>query len=191
MADIVSEAEVTAFWPGFDDVDSTAQTLLLAAASAAVRKFCGREFATPASGTELYDGDGSPHLFLRRFPVSSVSAVSVNGASVADYKLDATRGVLTPGGGKVAPWDGGRWTAGTQNISVTYTGGPSAVPEPVKLATIALIRDMKERVDSGAFRRERIGDYEYELAGQDLAAPGRMPAMVEMLLTPYRAHRYA
>jgi hypothetical protein len=66
MADLVSEAEVTAFWPGFDDVDSTAQTLLLAAASAAVRKFCGREFATPASGTELYDGDGSRFRRCRR-----------------------------------------------------------------------------------------------------------------------------
>lgn len=53
--------------------------------------------AFPADAPDRYQGDGRHHLILRRFPITSVQAVTVGGAAIDDYALHddlAEQGIL-------------------------------------------------------------------------------------------------
>lgn len=66
---------------------------LISAVSAAAERFCGREFAYKAlttSNPEYYHGNGRTHLFLRRYPILTVTRVRINGTAVTDYETTAS-----------------------------------------------------------------------------------------------------
>lgn len=130
---------------------------------AAVERQTGRNY-TSAARTEKYDGDGTPFLQLRSFPVSSVSSVALVDASgstsalaATDYRTDLNNGRLVLndpvqafGGGAsgyggwfdayptpiyTRGWVNG-WPVGFQNIIVTYTAGYTTVPDDLaRMAT--------------------------------------------------------
>jgi hypothetical protein len=182
VANLVTEAEVTAAWAGFASLDSVTKAMLLSAASDVVRNHTGRDWET-GSTTETHDGNGTPYLFLRRYPVSAVATVTVNGSAETDFTLAGSRGVVTRGDGEGDPRCA-RWDLGTQNISVAYTASVT-VPDPVKWATIAMLREMHTRMSAAALKREKIGDYEREFAGQEVAVYGQVPSFVAAILSPY------
>jgi hypothetical protein len=183
VADLVTEAEVTAAWPGFANLSSTAKTMLLSAASDAVRNHTRRDWGT-GSTTETHDGSGTPRLFLKRYPTSSVTTITVNGTAETDYVLDASRGIVTRGDGEIDPRWSPVWDAGTQNIDVAYTASVT-VPDQVKWATISMVREMWVRTSTAALKREKLGDYEREFSGGEVTLYGRIPSWIDALLAPY------
>lgn len=184
MSDLVSVADVVAAWPDFASLDAGEQSSLIEAASRYVKDYTQRAFLR-TTYTEYLSGDGTKDLRLSHYPVLSVSSVTVDGTTETDYVLLPDEGILVRGDSTDDPAGSIGWDRGTRNIVVTYIGGEILVPEPVKRAVILMAKELQQRIDAGAMRREKLGDYEYEMAGQEVTVYGRVPSVVAMLLAPY------
>lgn len=116
----------------------------------------GRRFVAPdADVTELHDGTDSKELYLRDWPVQSITSVAYSSGDYdnptwtaynpkSDYRRDMRRGVLYFAG----------LDRGYQNIRVIYKGGyvdSDAVPYDLKLAVIeAVSKEFNRRKSQGA-----------------------------------------
>ena len=81
MADLVTAANAQLYNDTLSSVPAANLAALITAASAGIEKHCMRTFGS-ASYSERYDGQGDGEIWLRQFPVSAVSRISV-GRSVA------------------------------------------------------------------------------------------------------------
>lgn len=106
---------------------------LITATSGSIREYCQRDTFLSKAYHEIRDGSGSAEMVLRNFPVTSVSSLSISGASIpAGTYLDS--GAQTSGwflaGGEDSP-DFVRHLAlknyyfmqGKQNVVVDYVAG--------------------------------------------------------------------
>ena len=98
---------------------------------------------------EWYDGNGNVLLFLRNWPIVSVSVVTVDGCPVTASSSPRNPGYVIGGSGRYlalryvafpAGWMRGAysriggvcgWSRGIQNVNVQYTAGFSAIPPDV------------------------------------------------------------
>lgn len=114
-------------------------TQLANAVSADCARYCAREFLEQVHTDELYDGDGTPVLRLRQYPVSAVASLVSDTGGVA----------LTEGPDKDFVWyqNGlvkliwGYFPRGLQNVTVTYTAGyqQTALPYDLKMAVLQAV----------------------------------------------------
>ncbi len=172
--------------PALNGLENDYLSALIEAASAAIEKYCGREFAE-SERTETYDGDGSRELFVRTFPLGALETVTVVDADETEYDGDGFR--LDTRIGRIVPKIGAglsRFPAGVQNLRVTYTGGFSTIPADVQEACVQTVQAMRgatsDSNDAG-MQSERIGDYSY--VRFDASTHGLTPS-VKALLAPYR-----
>lgn len=178
---------VTAAWPKFAALDSSEQSALVSAAMASVESYCRRSFEL-GTVTETFSGRNSPRIWLSVRPVISVSAVTINGDALDNsqgdaWVFDAGRGELVRGNGQDAARFSGWFPRGTDNVSVTYSGGYATVPGPVVRAGIIIARWLSEASrNAGLYSQERIGDYSYVL---NTALGGTLPPGAAGLLAPY------
>jgi hypothetical protein len=185
MADLVTEAEVTAAWPGFDTLDDGEKAALISAASAAIERYCRRTFEEDEV-TERFDGNGRPRVWLSRRPVASVASVVANGETLTaeDYSFNPETGELFRGDGRTEPRHVMGFPRGTRNITVTYTGGYATVPEDVKRATLVLVRHVSDgTAKTGVLSSESLGEYSYVL--NTAFSKAEMPPLAAMLLAPF------
>lgn len=168
--------------------ESPAALALVRAASSAIEAYCRRTFAQ-AEVTELLSGGGHPRLVVARPPIASVTSVEVEGTAVTDY-LNC-ESYLLRGNGR-GPLDcAPTWPRGTRNIEVTYTGGFATVPGEVKAAALILVEHHFQSIEHpGLVRRERIGDWEYDLSAVATSSD-QLPPAVRALLAPYVLGNYA
>jgi hypothetical protein len=99
-------------------------------------------------GPEWYDGNGNDRLFLRLWPIVSVSELSINGLAIpASTSITAPGFVIDQGGKCLAMrsfgggWNVSTWRSryarpycfarGTQNVEVSYVAGFNGVPDDV------------------------------------------------------------
>lgn len=123
-------------------------TAILAAVDAAVKSYCERDIEQ-GTYTEYPDGYGTPLLYLKQYPVNSITDVWVdpNRAFGTDTKLVADVDYLLRNNKLfriTGTWPQAyAWTKGLLAgelrpsigvIKVTYSGGYSTVPADVKLA---------------------------------------------------------
>ena len=98
-------------------ISDTSEDALLAQlinqASADIESRCNRTLTRETRTAEAYTGDGGKKLYLDLYPVTAVSAVTLDGVAVTDYVLTGKSGLLTREEG---------WTKKAA-IVVTYTGG--------------------------------------------------------------------
>jgi hypothetical protein len=154
---LASYGEARAFY-GADVAQSLAITGLLDTASELCREYCRREFGVNAV-TELLDGPGRCDLLLGRPPVSALSTIEIDDVAIdlAEVQIDSKAGILYREDG---------WPCGRKNIRVSYSGGYTDIPGPIKHGVLIVARFLLERGKiSGAFEEERIGDYAYKLRG--------------------------
>jgi hypothetical protein len=179
-------SDVIDVWPKFAALPATRQASLVSRASQKVLDHCRRGFIQQAV-TEAHDGKNSPRLWLRRVPVITVSAVTVNGEAIDNSQGDGW--TFKPRTGELVRGDGidatrfAQWfPSGCQNVVVQYWGGYAAVPGPVLEATCWAAKWMSDRGKiSGIFQSESIGDYSYSLAdpkGMPLALPDEICALL-------------
>ena len=114
---------------------------------------------------EFYDGNGNDRLFLRNYPITAVSLVTINGITIPSgigqpyttpgYVIDQSGKCLafrssgySAGGGwfprnySAFPYNYGniyQWTQGTQNINVQYSAGYAQTPYALNDACIKLV----------------------------------------------------
>ena len=165
----------------------TRLTGMLAAASAMVRRWCGRDestgFESGTTRTEYIDGTNGPTLQVREWPIvtlTSVSELDASGTATdlasTDYRAENRTGILarhTSAYGRFTSMNGvpsvpyfqssPRWCGGFQNWKVIYTGGFATIPadlqEGVCKITDSLFAQLRK--DMAGLQSEDLGDYGY------------------------------
>jgi hypothetical protein len=155
----------------YDDV----LTNRLAAASSAVRAYCGHRFTTTAY-VEYHDNDWwSAKLTLRQYPVTSLTAVTIRPYEADAETYDGGDFIVTSYGA-ISPKpssDVEGFPAGFQSVKVEYEAGASTVPADVQEATAMIVRSLYQQIgnaDKAAYDSERLGDYNYKLKADAFAA---------------------
>jgi hypothetical protein len=137
------EAWIGDITPGSSAATDALIARLIAAASRAIYSRLGRPSLFPNTYTETRDGTGGPRLMLRRWPVTSVSALSIDGTSILAGSYGNAAGTDGLAGYFFETWDGMppgrrpvltlgssvRFTRGAQNVTVTYRAGYQVTSE--------------------------------------------------------------
>jgi hypothetical protein len=183
---LCTAGDIIDVWPGFASLASTRQTSLIARASQRVLDYCRRPGFLEAEQTETFSGRNTTRLWLHRLPIVSIESVTIGGTEVDNTSGDAYG--FDPGLGELwrnSGWS--LWPSGTGNIVVAYTGGYSAVPDPVVEATCWLAKWMQESGSaSTVYTSERIGDYSRTFGQQSGgSANSQMPSHIAGMLEPY------
>jgi uncharacterized phiE125 gp8 family phage protein len=99
----------------YTDEDTLIQSLIDEATSTLQRKY-GRDLFEKTYTDEEYDGEGHEMLFIRNFPVQSITSLTINDQTIdaTDYSLSKQTGILS--------YDG-RIPEGFANVKISYTGG--------------------------------------------------------------------
>lgn len=87
--------------------------------------------------TEVYDGNGSPRMLLRNYPIVSVTSVLVDGSPAAiapGYGVAGVTIIEEKKGIGFGFGSSGRFTQGIANIQVIYQAGYDGVPVDLELA---------------------------------------------------------
>lgn len=172
--------------------DDKSQDALLAravnAASDAIRRYCGRDFAR-AEMTEHLTGRGSPALLVSLSPVVSVDAIAIHGQEidVNDIAIDRDSGIIV--------LRRGVWPESDRpNVSVTYVGGwvtpvqssdererdlPHDIEEACLIIATNRMQSMGQPVDAQILQVEQIRVHFAEGGRQGI------PQQAAMLLEPY------
>lgn len=141
--DYITVSELSDYLSLTTNDDDTYLSLAASAASRAVDRRCGRQFGTTTSAVERhYQAEYDRHAGVVVVETDDIAAaaglvVSVDGVEVgADYYRLMPRNAASRG----QPWTSLELDAslrsGTAEVSVTAVYGWTAVPEPVRLATM-------------------------------------------------------
>jgi uncharacterized phiE125 gp8 family phage protein len=178
--------------------DDTLLTQLVDAADGFIADYTGRAFAG-GTFTETYSA-GQLLVFLRNFPVASVTSVKVDAArafgsdtirSSDTYVVHADRGVIESLNGPFLPPRGGQRDDWPEALQVVYATATDAVPPAVQQAFSDLV---------GHWYRfaKTIAGQNYEMLGKQVDTSGEkdwpwslargepLPRSVMQLLQPYR-----
>jgi uncharacterized phiE125 gp8 family phage protein len=106
----------------YTDEDTLIQSLI-DEATALIRRQAGRDLTESTYTDEEYDGEGTDMVFIRNFPIQTVTSFKIDGVEVpaADYGVSKKSGILKYNGR--IPQEYG-------NVLISYTGGyASSDPE--------------------------------------------------------------
>ena len=146
---------------------------LITAASGFIENWCGRKFVSQAY-TETRDGPGGSRLIFAHSPVTVVASVVVD-----DIAIPAG----TPGyhfTDLMIDLSGYRFTAGRQNVALSYTAGYAVIPAELEQACIELCAFRYRELD-------RIGISSKGMAGESTSFVIKdVPDSVIAALVPYR-----
>ena len=181
-SDLCLIADVKA-WLGITAVtDDALITRLITAVSNFFRTTTGRIFDVEAY-TETRSGNGQRTLYLRQYPIQSITVLVVNGVTIPAVAGNAfTLGRV----GYIYSGDhitllGYEFTRGMDNILISYSAGYPTIPYDLAQAAIELVCfKYKEK--------ERIGHESKSLAGETVAfIIKEVPESVKSVLNKYNS----
>lgn len=131
MPDLCTLAQAKEWLNQTTDTDDAMISRMIASQSDNALAFLGRASLASQEYSEAYSGVGMNRIMLRQWPVTAVSAVSINGVSIAAQATPPLGtgfffqpwNQLLPGAPAILGSVGYPFAVGTQNISVTYTAG--------------------------------------------------------------------
>ncbi|MDP3124602.1 MAG: hypothetical protein Q8M84_03115 [Thiobacillus sp.] len=149
---------------------------LVPRASSAIETYLSRKIESTAH-VEIRDGNGGRSLMLSQYPVTAVSAVSVDGQpipqgsfGVAGWRL-ANRSLVL---------EGYSFARGDANVQIEYTAGYATVPPDIEQACIETILLALER-------RSHIDVSSKSLAGETVSfITADLPPSARKALDPHR-----
>ena len=153
--------------------------MLIGLIDGVISNYCGWNVLAADYTDELLDGNGGSSLDLKVYPVASVAKILVNAIDVtAAVTVNKKEGTL------LYPNSSGTFTAGTQNISVTFRGGYEDVSIPADLTYAAnyLVTISFNRIDAGniGVKNEGFNNITVEYDNEDI------PKLVKRVLDRYR-----
>ena len=177
---IVTAAEVKIMLGlGEDDLGGRLEGLT-DAASAMAEEYLNRKL-TRKEYTQVCSGGGSA-LVLKAYPVETVTEITFDGVGVTGGYLDKDAGLLYREGGRL-------WPPMPGGYLVTYTGGLSDIPAPIKQAVALLVAALNNTVENNGQQvaSERLSDYQVSYSRPDGAAGlEALSVAAAALLRPYR-----
>lgn len=147
MADLVTLAQVRAWLNQQNTTDDALLQQMITQQSDNILAYLNRATLAVAAYTEVYSGVGSRQLMLRQWPVTAVSALSVDGTSIAaqtqppngaGYFFQAYDG-NPPGRPCLIGLAGYAFNRGLGNITITYSAGYASVPGAIQSAALEII----------------------------------------------------
>lgn len=180
LAPLATVADLEARGLTVDPSESGPVAVFLDVASSIVRDAAGSPISETTSTVDNLEGELGQRLRLPGPPIRSVSAVSIDGTAVTDWKL--VSGALF----RAAGWRPGCDPA---TVEVTYIHGLPVVPADIvdlvcRMAAQCLVklRESPESLSSKPVVQERIGDYSvtyaYELAYSEMEIPKYLRAQL-------------
>lgn len=155
--------------------DDALLTRLINDASTLMQSWLSRDI-TSATYTQKLDGKGIDEITLTNYPITAVSALTIDGITPTAYGFDDNNIYLT---------DGSVFTKGKRNITVTYTAGFTTVPTDLEQVCVDLVATKYRE-------RDRIGLDSKALAGETTAFSTRdFPNRAKAILTQYRKVDFA
>ncbi|MGH9541385.1 MAG: hypothetical protein ACRD2H_05845 [Terriglobales bacterium] len=155
--DLCTVADVQAYLPPSTSPTNTAQIQdKITAASQYICTECAvASFASSTYTSEVYDGTGSPRLYLKNYPISAVSSLMVNGVAVLPssgygspgYQFSDIGLILMPGtvlgpSTSLLSFGTSMFSEGIRNVTVSYTAGFITIPSDLNQAAIELVAAM-------------------------------------------------
>lgn len=132
MASFATPAEL-ASWLQVPEVDTATATLQLAAASKAIRDFCGWNITAETVTDEMLDTDGERSLWLPTLwltDVASINELTLPLTAGTDYEWRRY--------GKVTRLDRRCWPRQSRSVEITYTHGYPEIPDSIKGICLSL-----------------------------------------------------
>jgi hypothetical protein len=146
-SDLAQLADVKSWLAGSSGIgagDDAILGRLITDISGAIYAYLDRPSLLPRTITERYDGSGKRRLYVRQYPVLSISSLLVDGFPIPAARTPGAVGSWPQSGYLLEPWDGappgniqaidvyGNWVlgqpvrsliGGRQNVVITYTAG--------------------------------------------------------------------
>lgn len=178
LAPLATVADLSA--RGIDVSNHALIDALLNAASEAIRDAAGSPISEVTS-TVVLDGVQGFRLALPSSPVTSVTAVSVDGEAVTDYTVHG--GILR----RSAGWGPGCYGTAPDPVEVTYTHGYAEVPaDIVNLVCMFVAAGLAEAADGAraGITNEKIDDYSvgYAQGSEAVASAMEIPERTRRML---------
>lgn len=160
---------------------------LITSASTFIARYCNRNFIV-ASFTEVRDGNSRCTLLLKNYPVTAVSAVSINGITIVAAPDQVSSGFIAPDpteNSGLLRLRGYEFCKGYQNVTVTYTAGLFAATANASVSEVG--QACRELVNAKYQKRTRPDQLSHSLGGAIVAAFSAkdMPPEVQTLLCQY------
>lgn len=150
---------------------------LIDSASAAVEAYLSRTIMS-ASHSDVRDGNGGRSMMLAQYPVTAVSAVTVNGQPIPQSAGFGESGWRLANRSLVL--EGYSFAKGLGNVQIDYTAGYSTVPADIEQACIETILLALER-------RSHIDVSSKSLAGETVSfITADLPPSARKALDPHR-----
>jgi hypothetical protein len=128
-------------WTTGSDTTRDAQvTTMIDGISTRFETYCDRKFNS-ATYTQYYDSDGSTHLYLDQYPITTISGIwndtawtwdSTTLISGTTYRIVDNQGVVF----RYGP------ASGSQSIKITYTAGYTTIPDDLVEACSQEVSDL-------------------------------------------------
>ncbi|MFC4768738.1 head-tail connector protein [Effusibacillus consociatus] len=173
-ANALTDLASTKSYLDIDTTDTSKDSIiefLINAASEAIEKYCRRKMKQATYTDEEYDGTGSQNLYLKQYPISSITSIKIDDVVVAatEYKTRKESGIVVR---MNAMWD-----KGILNLKVTYQAGYAAIPSDVELACKHLVK---------FYFKTEIADFSTTFGEGFVMRPEDWPRQVKALLSPHR-----
>lgn len=141
--------------------DANVISQLIDVASAAIRKYCNRDF-TYQTYSEYYDGRGESTLTLNQFPVQTVKQVTFYPYEETPTTYDTTQIIVDRRTGRISMKPPTRFPYGFQEILVTYSAGfSSTIPFDIQYACALIVKNLYIQRGTGLLASMRkLGDYQ-------------------------------
>lgn len=167
--------------------DDVLQELVTACCTAAER-MTGRKFKRETV-TDYYDGDGTESLFLQRFPVVSITSITLiagdNTEDVylgTDFRFDAETGEV-----RWKPDVASLFPNGFQNIKAIYVAGFNPIPADIQSAIVQGVLHFVELETHGKpIIEEELGEYRVKFEQRiSVAGMDEWPSAARSILRRY------
>jgi hypothetical protein len=150
-----------------------------------MENYCQRKLKN-RQHTEYYDGDGTPNLIVRQYPITDTPASidirdDIDGVWGSDSKFDS-EDIIIPDIGNIISLRSSVFTDARGNIKIVYDAGYATVPPDLKLAAYEYTGFIWKRREGKSW--DQLGT---SVAGSSVTLlETDMPKTVESLLKRYR-----
>lgn len=161
---------------------------LIDAATDLIELFCNRRFKKTTYTDELYDGNGKTILFMKNYPIVTVTSMYYVIVGMSDELIDPTYHKVYENEGFI--YTPHYWRVGHLNIKVTYDAGydfaADGIPSELKQICNELAAYLYSARGKTGLKAERMGNYSVTYGSPNQLNMQAIPAVLAARLQFWR-----